>query len=38
MIPALPLLPHAELLTVFMFLSTFVGTLVSVILAFVSPV
>ena len=38
MIPDLPLMPHAELLTVFMFLSAFVGLLVSVILAFVNTV
>ena len=38
MIPALPLLPHAELLTVFLLLSAFVGLLVSVILAFVNTV
>ena len=38
MIPDLPLLPHAELLTVFMFLCAFVGTLVSLILAFAGPV
>lgn len=38
MIPVLPLLPHAELLTVFMFLCAFVGTLVSLILAFGGPV
>lgn len=36
MIPDLPLMPHAELLTVFMFLSAFVGLLVSAILAFVN--
>ena len=38
MIPDLPLMPHAELLTVFLFLSAFVGLLVSVILAFVNTV
>ena len=38
MIPDLPLMPHAELLTVFMFLSAFVGLLVSVILVFVNTV
>lgn len=38
MIPDLPLMPHAELLTVFMFLSAFVGLLVSVILTFVNTV
>ncbi|WP_223649571.1 AraC family transcriptional regulator [Hymenobacter psoromatis] len=38
MIPVLPLLAHAELLTVFMFLGAFIGTLVSLILAFGSPV
>lgn len=38
MIPILPSMPHAELLTVFMFLSAFVGLLVSVILAFVNTV
>ncbi|AWM32551.1 helix-turn-helix domain-containing protein [Hymenobacter nivis] len=38
MIPDLPLMPHAELLMVFMFLSAFVGLLVSAILAFVNNV
>ena len=38
MIPDLPLMPHAELLTVFMFLSAFIGLLVSAILAFVNTV
>lgn len=38
MIPDLPLMPHAELLTVFMFLSAFVGLLVSAILMFVNTV
>ena len=38
MIPALPSMPHAELLTLLMFLSTFIGVLVSVILAFVNTV
>lgn len=38
MMPALPPMPHAELLTVFMFLSAFLGALVSLNLAFISPV
>ncbi len=38
MIPDLPSMPHAELLTVFMFLSAFIGLLVSVILAFINTV
>ena len=38
MTPVLPSMPHAELLTVLMFLSAFVGLLVSAILAFVNAV
>ena len=38
MIPSLPMMPFAEPLTLLMFLSAFLGTLVSSILAFVSPV
>ena len=38
MIPSLPMMPFAEPLTLLMFLSAFLGTLVSSILAFVSTV
>ncbi|MBC7923897.1 MAG: AraC family transcriptional regulator [Ferruginibacter sp.] len=38
MIPTIPLMPYADLLTVLMFLSAFIGTLVSIILAFVNTV
>ena len=38
MIPSLPMMPYAEPLTLLMFLSAFIGTLVSFILAFVSSV
>ena len=38
MIPSLPMMPFAEPLTLLMFLSAFLGTLVSSILAFMSPV
>ena len=38
MIPSLPMMPLAEPLTLLMFLSAFIGTLVSIILAFVNTV